>query len=51
MEDERYKELMFDGSAHLTEEEVQEGWFWCFCVSGDGMLCHKEAREPICKCG
>ena len=50
MNEERRKQLNEDGSAHLTDEEMQQGYFFCFCISGDGMLCHRDTPEPGCTC-
>lgn len=49
MTDERWTELMSDQSLKLTEEEIAEGWH--FCWDWDGLLIHKDSMEAkVCHC-
>jgi hypothetical protein len=46
---ERFKELEQDCSLKLTNEEINEGWHFCF--DWDGMLIHKSYPEfEVCTC-
>ena len=48
MTNDRYKELQ-NGTAELTQEEIDIGWH--FCLEWDGMLCHPTWEEArVCGC-
>lgn len=45
----RYKELNADFTLELTDEEVDNGWH--FCYDWDGLLIHKDSPEAtVCTC-
>lgn len=49
MTDERYVALMEDDRLKLTEDELREGWH--FCYEFDGLLVGPEMGEQVfCQC-
>jgi hypothetical protein len=46
MTDERYRELSENLKSHLTLEELDEGWH--FCYEFDGLLVKGDPKEEIC---
>ncbi len=48
MTDERYKELDESDLCHLTQEEVKQGWHYCF--EFDGLLRNSNEENFKCTC-
>lgn len=44
--DERYNYLSDNFEALLTEDEIAEGWHYCY--EFDGLLVQGDPKEPIC---
>jgi len=48
MTNERYNLLMGKDEIPLTEEEMREGWHWCYDF--DGLLRNNNEEEYQCDC-
>jgi hypothetical protein len=46
MTEARYREIESDINARLTEEEMSEGWHFCF--EFDGLLVKGDPKEEVC---